>query len=265
MSTAPRVFLSHASEDKDRFVLPFATSLRGNGVDVWLDKWEILPGDSLVDKLFEEGLKEAAAVIIVISSYSVDKQWVREELNAAIVNRITRQTKIIPVVIDECEVPEALRSTVWEKIDDLKNFETPLQRILQAIFDRREKPPLGSLPTYIEPPAEVPGLTPADILVFRTIYEQAIATNNPLVTIDTIALRLNSHRLTTETLIDSAEVVVEHLYAEANRVANGPRGLLFFKAQTTGSYSTQPHSCRSFRDGSGPRQCRSSITMSATM
>jgi hypothetical protein len=59
MASSPRVFLSHASEDKDRFVLPFARALRANGVDVWLDKWEILPGDSLVDKLFEEGLKGA--------------------------------------------------------------------------------------------------------------------------------------------------------------------------------------------------------------
>ncbi len=74
---APKVFLSHASEDKQRFVLPFATSLRAKGVDVWLDKWEILPGDSLVDRLFEEGLKNAQAVLIVVSAVSVEKPWVR--------------------------------------------------------------------------------------------------------------------------------------------------------------------------------------------
>jgi len=50
----PKVFVSHASEDKERFVTNFATKLRENGVDAWLDKWEMLPGDSLVDKIFEE-------------------------------------------------------------------------------------------------------------------------------------------------------------------------------------------------------------------
>ena len=35
----PKVFVSHASEDKDRFVNTFATKLRENGVDAWLDKW----------------------------------------------------------------------------------------------------------------------------------------------------------------------------------------------------------------------------------
>jgi hypothetical protein len=36
--TAPKVFLSHASEDKDHFVLDFARQLREKGVDVWVDQ-----------------------------------------------------------------------------------------------------------------------------------------------------------------------------------------------------------------------------------
>ena len=51
MMTAPKIFLSHASEDKDRFVVEFARRLRENGVDAWLDQWEMKPGDSLVDMI----------------------------------------------------------------------------------------------------------------------------------------------------------------------------------------------------------------------
>jgi len=54
----PKVFLSHASEDKKRFVLEFAAKLRQQGIDAWLDKWEMSPGDSLIDKIFEEGIKQ---------------------------------------------------------------------------------------------------------------------------------------------------------------------------------------------------------------
>ena len=75
--SAPKVFVSHASEDKDRFVVDFARRLRKDGVDAWLDQWEMKPGDSLVDKIFEEGLKEARAVIVVLSKVSVQKPWVR--------------------------------------------------------------------------------------------------------------------------------------------------------------------------------------------
>jgi hypothetical protein len=63
----PKVFISHASEDKERFVLDFAKKLFDKGIYAWVDKWEMLPGDSLVDKIFEEGIKNAQAVIVVIS------------------------------------------------------------------------------------------------------------------------------------------------------------------------------------------------------
>src|ERR1043165_5720806 len=119
----PKVFVSHASEDKERFVMGFATRLRGKGIDAWLDKWEILPGDSLIDKIFEEGIKDTQAVIVILSKNSVDKKWVREELNAAVVKKIEGISKLIPVVIDDCQVPEALQSTVWVKIKDLNNYE----------------------------------------------------------------------------------------------------------------------------------------------
>jgi len=127
---APKVFLSHASEDKERFVLGFATKLRDSGVDVWLDKWEMLPGDSLVEKIFEEGLKKAQAVIIILSLNSVNKPWVKEELNISVVNKISKGTKIIPVVIDHCEVPESLKSTIWERIPDISNYQESLDRVV---------------------------------------------------------------------------------------------------------------------------------------
>lgn len=142
----PKVFVSHASEDKERFVVDFATKLRSKGIDAWLDKWEILPGDSLIDKLFEEGIKNAQAVIIVVSSFSVNKPWVREELNAAMVRKINGGSKLIPVVIDDCDVPEALQSALWVKIKDLNNYEAEFESIVRAIYEHREKPPIGAPP-----------------------------------------------------------------------------------------------------------------------
>jgi len=70
------------------------------------------PGDSLIDRLFEEGIKNADAIIIVLSKISVEKPWVREELNASVVQRIEGKTKIIPVKIEECDIPISLKSTV---------------------------------------------------------------------------------------------------------------------------------------------------------
>jgi hypothetical protein len=48
-----------------------------------VDLWEILPGDNLVDKIFEEGLGKADTVIAVVSRYSLVSPWVKEELSTA--------------------------------------------------------------------------------------------------------------------------------------------------------------------------------------
>jgi len=181
MSTpAPKVFVSHASEDKARFVVGFATRLRANGVDAWLDAWEMGPGDSLVDKIFEQGLKSAQAVIIVVSKASVVKPWVRQELNTSVVKRISEGLKIIPLVIDDCEIPGALQSTLWLRIPDLDHYDAEFARILDVIFDRSSKPPLGAAPPrFTDSKPIIPNLSALDERIFRAIGQSEIATNSP--------------------------------------------------------------------------------------
>jgi hypothetical protein len=168
----PKVFLSHASEDKPRFVDNFAQRLRADGVDAWLDKWEMLPGDSLVDKIFEEGLKEADAVIVVLSQFSILKRWIKEELNTSVVSRISKGTRIIPIVLDGCELPEALHATLWEPITDTANYGQSYERILASIFGTTLKPAIGQPPGYTTAIlTEVDGLESIDNLVLKTSCE----------------------------------------------------------------------------------------------
>lgn len=171
----PKVFVSHASEDKERFVLEFATKLRNCGIDAWLDKWEMLPGDSLVDKIFEEGIKNADAMIIVISKYSILKKWVIEELNAGFIKKLEKNTKLIPVIIDDCRVPEALKSTVWQHIKDLKNYTTELEIIKNSIFGTYSKPELGEIPNYVTSIiSEIPDYTKEDTIILKETCEKAM-------------------------------------------------------------------------------------------
>jgi hypothetical protein len=172
----PKVFISHASEDKDRFVLNFAKKLREKGIDAWLDKWEMKPGDSLMDKIFVEGIGQARAFIIIISHNSINKPWVHEELNKAAVDRINKGTKLIPILIDDCSVPEVLTSTLWEKIKDLNSYEIEFTRILHSIFGTSEKPPIGNIPNkFTLEPSKINGLTPIDYEIFKKACQAAIA------------------------------------------------------------------------------------------
>ncbi len=146
---APKVFISHASEDEP-FARELATSLRSNGVNAWFDGWEILPGDKVIEKIFEKGVGQCDVFIIVLSKSSVGKPWVVEELDAALVKRIRQQTKIIPVRIDDCEVPVALQATAWTKIDPEEDYSTELHTLLSSIFELSAKPPLGERPPIFQ-------------------------------------------------------------------------------------------------------------------
>lgn len=220
---APKVFVSHASEDKARFVVEFARRLRENGVDAWLDQWEMKPGDSLVDKIFEEGLKEARAVIVVLSKTSVQKPWVREELNASVVNRISRGTKLIPVVIDDCDVPESLRSTLWQRVDDLADYNESLQRILSAIFDVDDKPALGSPPARFSGPTPViVGLSRVDDLILRVIARRQVDEDSGLVVWSQLRTEPLLRDVPQQELLDSLEILEQHYFIKIGHVIGAP-------------------------------------------
>ncbi|MDB5781873.1 toll/interleukin-1 receptor domain-containing protein [Caballeronia mineralivorans] len=213
---APKVFVSHASEDKERFVLPFATALRERGIDAWVDKWEMLPGDSLVDKIFEEGLKEASAVIVVISPTSVLKPWVREELNAAVVKRIEKGSKVIPVVLDSAEVPESLRSLIWEPVKDVSDFGHALDRIVDAIYGHTKKPALGPAPAYVATstlPA-INGLSDADSFVLRALFDNYMQGGPVFVNPIALVEAATKEGISSELVSDSLEVLGHYGHIE---------------------------------------------------
>jgi TIR domain len=229
----PKVFISHASEDKNRFVLEFAERLRQNGIDAWLDKWEMLPGDSLIDKIFEEGIKEANAVIVVLSKFSVEKPWVREELNTAWVKRINNGSKLIPVVIDDCEVPEALKSLLWEPIADLSNYELNLARIVSAVFGTTDKPPIGSAPSYTNSFTQPIGaLNNIDSLVLRLSCEEALKNDSFTVNPYAIFFKDKTSIVPEEELEDALDILDSEGYIKLLRTFGG--GLFSYQITTIG-------------------------------
>ncbi|WP_218132035.1 toll/interleukin-1 receptor domain-containing protein [Undibacterium oligocarboniphilum] len=235
---SPKVFVSHASEDKDRFVLRFSERLRQNGIDAWLDKWEMLPGDSLVDKIFEEGIKEARAIIIVLSKFSVEKPWVREELNAAFVKRINNGSKLIPIVIDDCEVPEALKSTLWESITDLSAYDSSFDRVVASIYGANDKPPIGHPPEYVQSFAQSIGeLNNIDSLVLRLSCEEVLNTKDVFVDPEHIFFKDGKPIVPEEELIDSLEILDNSGYIDFLRLLSG--GVPSYQITTLGLTYTQ--------------------------
>lgn len=147
MTSDKKVFLSHSHNDKD-FAENLARALMAKGQDVWFDKWDIQLGDSIVKKIFEEGLAKAAAFAIVLSKESVRSSWVREELNVATIRRIEDLVRVIPILKEDVEIPTALRTLHW--VDMRTDFDGGVRSLLNALAGVSDKPPLGETPAHLQ-------------------------------------------------------------------------------------------------------------------
>ncbi len=108
----PKIFISHSSSDNES-ALQIARALRRNGLDVFYDAWSLNPGDSLVDKI-QTGVADANVLVVLLSNSSVRSGWVRQEINAFFNSAISdRGIRIIPVLLDDVEVPPLLRDRLY--------------------------------------------------------------------------------------------------------------------------------------------------------
>ncbi|YCI30856.1 TIR domain-containing protein [Erwinia sp. PK3-005] len=90
------VFISHASEDKDVFVRPFAQALIDRGIAVWYDEMSLRWGDSL-RKNIDKGLANSRFGIVVLSKNFIQKQWTEYELNGLIASEVNGQGRVLPI------------------------------------------------------------------------------------------------------------------------------------------------------------------------
>jgi hypothetical protein len=126
------VFLSHSSQDK-AFVERLAHDLIMRGVRVWYSEWEIKVGDSLLQKI-SDGIDSSGWLLVVLSSSSIQSEWVRRELNAALILELEqrRSVFVLPARIDDAEVPLLLREKLYA--DFRGDYAHALEQLLRRLI-----------------------------------------------------------------------------------------------------------------------------------
>ncbi|WP_435219221.1 toll/interleukin-1 receptor domain-containing protein [Streptomyces sp. bgisy034] len=110
-------FISHNHRDKPD-VKPLAARLRLLGVDVWLDSWEIRPGDSIPGKV-NEALGLVDTVMVFWSANSSTSAWVNTEWEVALTRRLRdNSVRVIPIILDDTPLPPLLESIMWVSLAD---------------------------------------------------------------------------------------------------------------------------------------------------
>jgi len=153
MSTAPKakplVYLAHASEDHDTLAKPLAQRLIASGIDVWLDEWEIRPGDSLKRKM-ESGLEQCTHFLVLLTPASIGKAWVETEIDAGFLRALGGEIRFIGLRIGTAltDLSVFLRTLLCPTVDLAD--ETQVQKIIADLHGATLKPPLGDKPRYVQ-------------------------------------------------------------------------------------------------------------------
>jgi hypothetical protein len=149
------VFVCHSSHDKE-FVRKLAAALKNQGFKVWLDEFEMLPGDSLYDKI-QQGIRKSSWFIIVLSPHSVKSKWCRRELHAALEQEFDRKrVYVVPVFFKQCRLPEFLKEKVYARCDG-ENYENGLQQLVNRLKKKTEGAKVRPNPALQPSPAKKRG------------------------------------------------------------------------------------------------------------
>jgi hypothetical protein len=124
------IFMSYSHQDK-RFADRLAAHLVKHRARVWVDRWELSVGDSIIERV-QSAIQEASALIVVLSKASVQSQWCKKELSAGLVRELEeKRVVLLPVLAEDCDIPMFLRDKLYA--DFRTNFEEGLKVTLEAV------------------------------------------------------------------------------------------------------------------------------------
>ena len=126
----PRVFVCHNSEDKPT-AENIAIEMIKAGHEAFFDKWDIRPGDSLIEKI-SEGISDSSYLLVLLSRNSVKSNWVKRELEIALARQIAdKAITVIPCLLEDCDIPVFLQPISYA--DFRGSFECGITNLLPAI------------------------------------------------------------------------------------------------------------------------------------
>lgn len=145
-----RVFFSYARSDAE-FVLKIASSLRVDGVELWVDQLDI-PKGARWDQSVEGALKGCSCLVVVLSPASVNSFNVLDEVYYT----LGEEKRVVPILLHPCEIPFRLKRIQY--IDFTAGYQQGYGELLATLAKRSapRTPPHAAPPPLPPPPPAVP-------------------------------------------------------------------------------------------------------------
>jgi len=127
------IFISHSTKDKN-FVLKLAKDLMANGINVWLDEWNLNVGDSFADTI-NQAVINSKFVLIIMSPDYFASNWTQQELNLAMHKEINeRVIKTIPILYRDCLIPDILRTKLYADFRNQDEYQVQLNKLVKDLL-----------------------------------------------------------------------------------------------------------------------------------
>jgi len=130
-----KVFLCHVHADRDT-VRGLYTRLTQDGVDAWLDKEKLLPGQDWELEI-RKAVREADVVVVCLSKQFNQAGFRQKEVRLALDTAMEKpegEIFIIPARLEECDNLESLRHLHWVDLFEESGYE----RLMQALSLRAQ-------------------------------------------------------------------------------------------------------------------------------
>ena len=135
------VFLSYAHVDAEQ-VHRLAENLHQAGLTVFLDAWEIAPGDVLVHQL-ERGILHSRNGILAVTPAALSRPWVLEEYAALLTRAVAGTQQLIPVLFADADLPPFLAGRVYTDLRrvDGPEYDREVRKLIDVLQGKRPGPP----------------------------------------------------------------------------------------------------------------------------
>lgn len=139
-ATPRKVFLSYAGEDAI-LAERLGRALMAKGIDTWWAGWSLAAGDSIRQKI-DEGLSDCTHFVVLLTPRSIEKPWVKTEIDAGFVRKVEERCRFIPLR-SELEVTALSPLLATMRAPSIDDFETAINQLISDILGLTRKPPLG--------------------------------------------------------------------------------------------------------------------------
>ena len=129
------IFISHATKDEG-IATELAEHLRNAGHETKIDTQVLGLGDNTIS-FMNDGIADAAAVIILFSKHTPDAKWQNLEIDAAVWNQVAQSGgRCIVVRLDDTPIPPLLGPKVYGKLiqEDQESLKKLVEDICGVLF-----------------------------------------------------------------------------------------------------------------------------------